>query len=174
MLIISFSPSYYSWFVEVHGSRMEQPLAYHEEVLDFLKGQGSLPQMMTPKEVAHMHDVRVVFFWTFLVGILLLCVGGIGVRYYRNQWHRIGVAGLLLGVLCGVVVLTFSWSFDALHLLVFEPGSWQFSWESSLLKAYPPEFFGFTMGLITFVYLLISLIFSARFLYAGILRTFSW
>jgi integral membrane protein (TIGR01906 family) len=102
------------------------------------------------RELAHMHDVRVVFRRALRLQTLLaalLAVAAIGLR--RTRYRTLVPAGLLLGGLATLVgalalvpfvLLGFDGVFVRFHELFFDGDSWRFAADDTLLRIYPERF----------------------------------
>jgi integral membrane protein (TIGR01906 family) len=107
-------------------------------------------QVYNEREVSHMVDVRTVFqvvlrFWQLAFILFAL----VGVTLWRNgrqtaflsglQWGGILTAGLILTI---AVFVLFAWQtwFEIFHELLFFPGSWLFSYQDTLIRLFPVEF----------------------------------
>lgn len=109
-----------------------------------------------PDEVLHMDDVRAVVrgalvLWLVSLAALVACLS-----LLRN---RVGVVRLVLrrGAVATVVLLavvglfaavSFDTFFRGFHEALFEPGSWQFPADSTLLALYPTRFWTVATGLL--------------------------
>lgn len=102
------------------------------------------------RELAHMHDVRVVFRRALRLQTLLgalLAVAAIGLR--RTRYRTLVPAGLLFGGLATLVgalalvpfvLLGFDGVFVRFHELFFDGDSWRFAADDTLLRIYPERF----------------------------------
>lgn len=102
------------------------------------------------RELAHMHDVRVVFrralrLQTFLA--VLLLVAAIALR--RTRYRALVPTGLLAGGLATLggalalvpfVLLGFDGVFVRFHEVFFDGDSWRFAADDTLLRIYPERF----------------------------------
>lgn len=102
------------------------------------------------RELAHMHDVRVVFrralrVQTALAAILL----GLAIALWRTRYRTLVPAGLAGGgaatvigatVMVPFVLLGFDGVFVRFHELFFEGDSWRFAARDTLLRVYPERF----------------------------------
>jgi len=95
------------------------------------------------KEVRHMEDVarllEVFFPAVFFLGLLWL----FGVSYLRDRkvlfWSGLWSL-LLLSLIALLVFVNYEKAFELFHLLLFDPYSWRFRDEDTLLRVYPMEF----------------------------------
>ena len=102
------------------------------------------------RELAHMHDVRVVFRRALRLQTLLaviLAVAAVGFR--RTRYRMLVPAGLLAGglatlvgalVLVPFVLLGFNGVFVRFHELFFNGDTWRFAADDTLLRIYPERF----------------------------------
>lgn len=110
------------------------------------------------RELAHMHDVRVVFrralrLQTVLaIGLLVLTVG-----LWRTRYRTLVPTGLVTGgvvtvifalVVAPFVLLGFDDVFVRFHELFFEGDSWRFAADDTLLRIYPERFWADTGAII--------------------------
>jgi integral membrane protein (TIGR01906 family) len=102
------------------------------------------------REVSHMADVQAVFqfvlrLWQFafllfvIVGLVLWKNGQRMAFWSGVQWGGIVTSGLILTI--GLLAF-FAWQswFELFHRLFFLPGSWVFSYQDTLIRLFPMEF----------------------------------
>lgn len=102
------------------------------------------------REVSHMVDVRDVFQFILRVWLLaFILFGTMGILLWRNgqrmvffsgvQWGGILTAGLILTI---ALLAPFAWQtwFELFHRLFFLPGSWLFSYQDTLIRLFPMQF----------------------------------
>ena len=110
------------------------------------------------RELAHMHDVRVVFrralrLQTFLAAVIL----GVAIGLWRTRFRELVPLGLLVGgvatlvgalALVPFVLLGFDGVFVRFHELFFNGDSWRFAAGDTLLRIYPERFWEDTSEMI--------------------------
>jgi integral membrane protein (TIGR01906 family) len=102
------------------------------------------------REVSHMADVQAVFqavlrLWQFafilflVVGLVLWKNGQRMALWSAVQWGGIVTSGLILTI--GLLAF-FGWQtwFELFHRLFFLPGSWLFSYQDTLIRLFPRQF----------------------------------
>ena len=102
------------------------------------------------REVSHMADVQKVFqyavrIWQFAFILLVL----VGLVLWRNGDGKFFTAGVQTGglitsamiVAIGLLAI-FAWQtwFELFHRFLFVPGSWIFSYEDTLIRLFPAQF----------------------------------
>ena len=137
-------------------------------LVNYLRGRASLEEMATlrtdagqialrSQEVTHMEDVKGVtdaFFIAHPVALALLLLGGwFAWRAGRDELARALRRGVwLTGGLMLLVVLSalvdFSVFFTRFHQLFFEPGTWLFFEQDTLIQLYPLVFWNDTVLLL--------------------------
>ncbi len=112
--------------------------------------------------VSHLMDVRAVISGARVATAVAaaLLAGWIGVGIARRRWDRLargmraGGIGVLVMVVVALVVATldFSTFFAAFHGLFFKAGTWQFPYDSLLIRLFPERFWvtaGITWGVLS-------------------------
>lgn len=102
------------------------------------------------REVSHMVDVQVVFqsilrVWqlAFVLFVILGCVlwkhNQLTTFWSGVEWGGILAAGLILTI---ALLAFFAWQtwFELFHRLFFLPGSWLFSYQDTLIRLFPMQF----------------------------------
>ena len=102
------------------------------------------------REVSHMADVQKVFqyavrIWQFAFILFVL----VGFVLWRNGDGKVFTAGVQMGglitsamiVAIGLLAI-FAWQrwFELFHRFLFVPGSWIFSYEDTLIRLFPAQF----------------------------------
>lgn len=116
----------------------------------------------TPDEVTHMDDVRTVVrgaLVIWLVGVVAMIASLALLRdrvgAIRTALRRGAVATVVLLAVVGLFALaSFDTFFRSFHEALFEPGSWQFPADSTLLALYPTRFWTVATGLLVALALL--------------------
>jgi len=107
-------------------------------------------QVFNEREVSHMADVQKVFqyavrIWQFAFILLVL----VGFVLWRNRGGKVFTAGVQMGgwITSGMIVAIgllaiFAWQtwFELFHRFLFVPGSWIFSYEDTLIRLFPAQF----------------------------------
>lgn len=138
------------------------------QVSDFLYLVGDLPEGLTEREVAHMHDVRRLFMWTH--SILSIIVVVIIILLIQNPVMRGGelrVAGAILAfpaVLLLISLPFFDAAFRLFHEVVFTNDLWLLPPGSLLLEWFPESYFIATAAALLFY----TALASALLIIAGI------
>lgn len=111
-----------------------------------------------PDEVRHMEDVRSVVSGALILWFLgvVALVGSLAWLRRRGRpgsvrlvFRRGAVATVAALLVVGLFALvSFDTFFRSFHELLFEPGSWQFSADSTLLALYPTRFWAVATGLL--------------------------
>ena len=104
----------------------------------------------TAREVSHMADVQSVFQAILRLWQVALVLGLLVAFLLWERGERlvltsaIQLGGLLTsGVILGIAALAaFAWQrwFNLFHLVLFQPGSWLFSYSDTLIRLFPVEF----------------------------------
>ncbi|MFO7711576.1 MAG: DUF1461 domain-containing protein [Candidatus Woesearchaeota archaeon] len=167
-LLLSFNPVYHEFMVERH-SVVENKSSLDKEVLEFLAGGDTLPDM-TVDEKSHMYEVRRVFrsfqflfFFFFLVSsVLFIFLYRLHKKKFLSSFFLYaGVSTIMFQLILLVCGLFFSFSFDLFHRILFR-GVWQFPADQLLVSLYPYDFFRETFFIIILVNLIIGGIFLKR------------
>ena len=148
-------------------SNTQERISIHNDVLGYLKNnKESLPELdFTEKEIDHMKDVQHVFQGIKIITIIsLIAAILVFINIYGNKnslkWlpKQLIYAGIAVDAVVVIVALSiflnFSSLFTFLHTLLFQPGTWQFPLESTLIQLYPQVFFeklGICIAVTTFV-----------------------
>ncbi len=118
-----------------------------------------------PGEIQHLLDVRRVvdrLEALALAGLTCLLLTGLAAR--RGSWpaawlRAISRGGWLtlvaIGLLVPAIGLAFQLAFTLFHQLLFEPGTWQFSADSGLIRLFPEQFW-YDSALAAAAYLLVT------------------
>ncbi len=167
-LLLSFNPLYHEFMIERH-SVVENKTSLDREIIEFLAGGETLPDM-TVEEKTHMYEVRRVFrSFQFLFFLFFLVSSVLFIFLYRLHKKKFlssfflyaGVSTILLQVMLLVCWLFFSFSFDFFHRILFK-GVWQFPADQLLVSLYPYDFFRETFFIIILINLAIGGIFLKR------------
>ncbi len=157
---VSFPPDPYGFTTE---QRLEYSLASIEflnsplppeqaiDIIGVLRLPNSGQSLFTPEELSHMEDVkrltdRLKTVWLIS---LVVVVGGFAILLAskgnrRQAYLALRNGGALTAGLLAVLVIfaLLSWRsfFVTFHDVFFPPGTWTFSWESSLIRIFPDKF----------------------------------
>jgi integral membrane protein (TIGR01906 family) len=160
-----------------------------EPVLLYLRGRapaGALSELRTDDgapafradEVQHLVDVRGVIrpFMTAQVVALALTVAALTLLAARRQWRvarlalRVGALGILgiLAVVLGSSLINFDAFFTRFHQVFFQPGSWLFYEEDTLIQLYPlPLWIRVVRDLVLAIAAELAVVLGASFLLPG-------
>ena len=119
-----------------------------EEVVAYVQGMGStLPVSLAEREREHLADVRTVLLAAQL-SLLATLAGAVAAGWLLPERALgaglliAGAAVLVLAALLAIAgIVAFPLLFDALHRILFAPGSWLFPAESALIQLFPFSFF---------------------------------
>jgi integral membrane protein (TIGR01906 family) len=143
-----------------YGLSPAQRIQLAEACLDYLSGAGierlagiSLGDRpaFTPRELAHMEDVKRVLWGLWGAGAAagLLILGGtvaLAVSLHARRRAPLALLGgglLTMGLVAAVgLLMLLGWDtfFTGFHQILFSPGSWTFSYSDTLLRLYPERF----------------------------------
>ena len=111
-----------------------------------------------PDEVAHMEDVRAVVrgalaLWLVAVAVLVGSLARLRSREGRDAVWRAVRSGAVATVAALAVIglfalISFDTFFRSFHELLFEPGSWEFPADSTLIALYPSRFWATATALL--------------------------
>ncbi len=99
------------------------------------------------RELAHMHDVKVLAGRTYrLAGLLLLLFlagvwsgrRGVGLRHALQRGSRITLA--LLTAIVALALASWDSAFTGFHSLFFASGTWYFAYSDTLIRLFPEQF----------------------------------
>lgn len=159
--------SFYKSQFEKRGSNETLGL----NVVSFVNGRGELSNEFNDAELAHLRDVRSLFFKIKMVyyASLLVFFGLLAYSIYSHRFHEIapaslvrgGVATLIILAVLFVASLAFSQFFTAIHVPFFVSGSYVFPQDSLLIQLFPEDFFkSFTYLLFRFVFINAAIFFA--------------
>jgi len=113
------------------------------------------------KEVKHMEDVA-RFLRLFFPAVYALLILWLGLAVYLKSPRFLVLSGITgVGFLAALALLVFAnyeRAFELFHLWVFDPYSWRFKDEDTLLRVYPMEFWFKATLLVAALSFLISLL----------------
>ncbi|MFZ0546349.1 MAG: TIGR01906 family membrane protein [Candidatus Promineifilaceae bacterium] len=127
-------------------------------LLEDLRLPGTNDPLYNSQEISHMLDVKKVAdnFKRIMWGLGVLVVGGLAFLLARPLTRREGykalfqggllTAGILL-VMGLLVALAWNFVFVEFHEILFPPGTWTFSYEDSLIRLFPEQFW-FDFGIL--------------------------
>lgn len=106
---------------------------------------------LSPREISHLADVKMLFSRVFLIQktatglVLLLFLILAAGKKSRRRLPRIASYGGLLTIFLliligGLAVFDFYWFFTQFHRLFFAGNSWMFSANATLIKLFPEKF----------------------------------
>ena len=113
--------------------------------------------LFTANEVSHMADVKSLVQLCYLVGVIALVLLLISFIILRKTYPGGIRRGLFAGsivtfvLLIAVAVLALlGWDefFVGFHQFFFSHGNWQFAWDDSLIRLYPPMYWIYSAGLL--------------------------
>ena len=126
-----------------------------KEVLDFLQENTEIKANFTALEVSHLRDVQKVMQFTDYLFYLVFALAVIlGIFLYRKALlpKALFYSGIFSISFFALIFLfyffSFSFLFTAFHQVFFPQGNWQFPADSSLIQAFPGEFFIRLSGII--------------------------
>jgi integral membrane protein (TIGR01906 family) len=142
-----------------------------EGLIYVLIGGGELPvgaderTAITPDALSHLDDVRIVLQSALLVTLILTLIVILVIIILRKRGMKAkdfapvlvtaGVAPLACVVVLGVIgIVSFDVLFTGMHQIFFADGTWTFSYNSLLIRAYPIAFW-MGMGIVWAVALVI-------------------
>jgi integral membrane protein (TIGR01906 family) len=119
-------------------------------VLEYVLHQRDKLPGLTKRERSHMADVRSVVDQAFTANLAALAILILTVLILRRSWPKshfwrqftsaaLMAVGLLIGLLLALQ-LDFNRIFNGWHSLLFTPGSWFFSPDSTLIRLFPLDF----------------------------------
>jgi len=104
----------------------------------------------TEAEVGHLRDVAAIVQGATVVwGLTVALLAGLAFLAWRRGWREAFLRGLdrgsaallaALGALAAAALLAFPLVFDLFHGVLFAEGSWQFSYDSILIRLFPQAF----------------------------------
>lgn len=127
----------YGYVFHTHGIDVSMH-AFHAAVMDFLLFRSGAVENITEFELAHMRDVRRILAVALTVGVAGMLTFRIYGAHTRAVAERSSIISLALCVV--LTALPFESIFNGLHVLLFEDGTWRFSSDSLLIRAYPIDF----------------------------------
>lgn len=119
------------------------------EFLENLRFEDGSP-VYNARELRHMVDVKntvrgVFYVWYISIGVLVI----FGAWSWHSGWweeYRSGLSRggwltiLLIGTIILFVVVSFGVLFVAFHNVFFQPGTWTFFWNDTLIRLFPERF----------------------------------
>jgi len=128
----------------INDLKIDQPMINKESIGIILRGQQS-SDLFTKLELQHLLDVHRVF-----IGFACMIFASLIILFswnLKNRKWRIQLSGKeLIFTAQSLIVLTivsavfFRVSFEAFHQVLFPQGNYSFPAESTLIQAYPPQF----------------------------------
>lgn len=113
--------------------------------------------LFTANEVSHMADVKSLVQLCYLVGVIALVLLLISFIILRKTYPGGIRRGLFAGsivtfvlVIAVAIVALLGWDefFVGFHQFFFSHGNWQFAWDDSLIRLYPPMYWIYSAGLL--------------------------
>jgi len=106
--------------------------------------------LYTAAEIGHLEDVRRVVARVTTLGLLggLLVVAALALAWRRGRWAEVGrslrwggwlTVGLVVAVGLGMA-LAWPLLFTGFHRVFFPAGTWQFDYDSGLIRLFPDQF----------------------------------
>lgn len=135
-----------------------------EHVFDYLFKGNPLPEIFTLNEASHLADVKALLFafFAFFLFLLILWI----VLFVRFGSQKVIFKGSILTIifLLAAMFFPFDFLFTWFHKVFFFQGNWQFSNDSTLIQAYPLEFFQvfFSVTVITAIIISIFLVVMSK------------
>ncbi len=141
-----------------------------QQSIDFLNGEGTLPQF-EENAVSHMQDVKNVFFYVDVIFYVSLFFLTLMITYYQSDktmFQKIFKYGgwttvIGLSVITLFSLISFNTLFTLFHKIFFPQGNWQFPADSLLIQTFPIEFF---IGIAVKTFLL-TIVFGILFILGG-------
>jgi integral membrane protein (TIGR01906 family) len=161
------APDRYGFTLEERLELAEATLAYlrrpepADEViflLEDLRLPGTSDSLYNVEEIGHMIDVKNVAdnFKRLMYVLGVLVIGGLVFLLARSDTRREGYKALFQGgrltavillVMGLLVAVAWNFVFVQFHEILFPPGTWTFSFEDSLIRLFPEQFW-FDFGLL--------------------------
>jgi integral membrane protein (TIGR01906 family) len=161
------APDRYGFTLEERLELAEATLAYLRRpepagevifLLEDLRLPGTSDSLYSVEEIGHMIDVKNVAdnFKRLMYVLGVLVVGGLVFLLARSDTRREGFKALLQGgrltavillVMGLLVAVAWNFVFVQFHEILFPPGTWTFSFEDSLIRLFPEQFW-FDFGLL--------------------------
>jgi integral membrane protein (TIGR01906 family) len=161
------APDRYGFTLEERLELAEATLAYLRRpepadetifLLEDLRLPGTSDSLYNQEEIGHMIDVKNVAdnFMRLMYVLGVLVVGGLVFLLARPQTRREGYRALFQGgrltavillVMGLLVAVAWNFVFVQFHEILFPPGTWTFSFEDSLIRLFPEQFW-FDFGLL--------------------------
>mgnify|MGYP002571546358 FL=1 len=140
---------------ERSGFSQEELLALDTAVARYMRGAGTLDEaVFSPREIAHMRDVRALMALCERVLALLAALAALGLALVFGRLRLKGFRALLRGgrwallALAACVAILAAWAFidftglfTAFHQLLFTNDLWLLSASSTLIRMFPEDFF---------------------------------
>lgn len=122
------------------------PLIHADPLTDVLVGyffgvHDALPDVFTPREIAHLTDIRTLVTRSLYVMCGLAIAFVVCVFTHCVHMRTIRTVAGCVAVFPVLVALFFPLMFPAFHYLVFPAGSWLFPPGTTLVETYPRSFF---------------------------------
>lgn len=113
--------------------------------------------LFTANEVSHMADVKSLVHLCYLLAVIALVLLLISFIILRKTYPGGVRRGLFAGsivtfavlLICAAVALV-GWEefFVGFHQFFFSHGNWQFAWDDSLIRLYPPQYWVIAAGIL--------------------------
>jgi len=127
------------------------PAAQAIALLQAQRMPGADRPLYTTYELSHMVDVKNFTdkLWRIHLIAAVLVVGGTALLLLRRTTRRAGYEALMFGgrltagllaALAVFVLVSWRTFFIQFHELFFDPGTWIFNWEDSLIRLFPDRF----------------------------------
>lgn len=156
IMIISFFIVFYAiQLIPMHEGNNK---FMNDRIMEFLNVPFNVANIgfLSIKEESHMHDVKKIFNFLFIMLIILVCASVLSLMMVENIHSVLRKTGIILMIISIFLSISSFFNFTAFwtifHKVLFPQGNWQFSPDSILITLYPEKFF-FIFG-VAFVTLL--------------------
>lgn len=155
--VFAFNQPFYNLLHDRYSPAGKETTEY---VFDYFFHSKPLPEIFTLNEASHLADVKALIFIVFAFFLLLLILWVVLFAKFSSQRIIFKGSVLTIIVLLATMLFPFDFLFTWFHKVFFFQGNWQFSNDSTLIQAYPFEFFQvfFSVTVITAIIISIFLV----------------
>ena len=128
--------------------------SFHQKIVTFIFGFGSIPESLNTLESFHLINVRMIFRIIYLMFLLIICSLLLNrTRIKKNIVPAIFVSSCLILVVSVFVLIDFNSFWEGLHFLLFPQGNYEFSLDSGFSEYFVSGFFKKFIFLLGIVYI---------------------